>query len=93
VCTSAHIRAIQGRDSSDLIRVKRSSRHRLLDVTMERLITFRCPATGFDVQTLWAPEAEKLGRHYESVNCLSCARFHFVNRKTGKLLGYESDSG
>jgi hypothetical protein len=61
---------------------------------MERLITFRCPATGFDVQTLWAPdEAEKPGRHYETVNCPSCARLHFVNRKIGKLLGYESDSG
>jgi hypothetical protein len=47
------------------------------------------PASGFDVQTLWPPhEDEAPGRHYESVTCPSCARLHFVNRKTGKLLGY-----
>ena len=73
----------------------RSGRHRLLDVTMDRLIIFRCPATGFDVQTLWAPHdrEEKQGPHYESVTCPSCAQLHFVNRKTGKLLGREKDSG
>jgi hypothetical protein len=85
---------IQGRDSSDLTCIKRSGWHRLLDGTMDRLVIFRCPATGFDVQTLWPPhEDEKPGRHYESVTCPSCAQLHFVNRKTGKLLGYESDSG
>ena len=54
---------------------------------------FRCPATGFDVQTLWPPhDDEKPGGHYESVTCPSCSQLHFVNRKTGKLLGYEKDS-
>jgi hypothetical protein len=62
---------------------------------MERLITYRCPITSLEVQTLSQPsdqirEGEK---HYESVTCPSCARLHFVNRKTGKLLGYEKDSG
>jgi hypothetical protein len=54
-----------------------------------------CPATGFDVQTLWAPHdrEEKQGSHYESVTCSSCSLLHFVNRKTGKLLGHEKDSG
>jgi hypothetical protein len=47
------------------------------------------PGLGFDVQTLWPPhEDETPDRHYESVTCPSCARLHFVNRKTGKLLGY-----
>jgi hypothetical protein len=26
-------------------------------------------------------------KHYESLTCPSCTRLHFVNRKTGKLLG------
>jgi hypothetical protein len=95
VCTSAHIRAIQGRDPPDLTCIKRSGRHRLLDVTMDRLIIFWCPAAGVDVQTLWPPHdrEEKHGPHYESVTCPSCTRLHFVNRKTGALLGYEKDSG
>jgi hypothetical protein len=62
---------------------------------MERLITYRCPITSLEVQTLSQPsdqirEGEK---HYESVTCPSRYRLHFVNRKTGKLLGYEKDSG
>jgi len=39
--------------------------------TCERFLIFRCPATGFDMQTLWAPHdrEEKQGPHYESVTC------------------------
>jgi hypothetical protein len=56
---------------------------------MDRLIIFRCPATGLDVQTLWPPSEreKKQGPLYESVTCPSCSQLHFVNRKTGKLLG------
>jgi hypothetical protein len=60
---------------------------------MERLITYRCPITELEVQTLWPshdPEV-KQDRHYESVTCPSCTRMHFVNRKTGKLLGQERE--
>jgi hypothetical protein len=58
---------------------------------MERLIIFRCPVTGLFVQTSWplgregriivAPEGkDNEERRYEG-------RLHFINRKTGKLLG------
>jgi hypothetical protein len=81
------------RDSGDLSYIKLPGAQRLQNGIMERLIIFRCPATGFDVQTLWAPRdrEEKQGPHYESVTCPSCAQSHFVNRKTGKLLGYERE--
>ncbi|GIQ75525.1 hypothetical protein BraRD5C2_39660 [Bradyrhizobium sp. RD5-C2] len=60
---------------------------------MEKLIIFRCPATGLDVQTLLP-----LGRRgdkgqraaYESLNCPVCTRLHFVNLETGKTLGQQS---
>jgi hypothetical protein len=59
---------------------------------MERLIIFRCPATGLDVQTLLpADEEENKDRRYESLSCPSCTKLHFINRKTGKLLGYEKE--
>jgi hypothetical protein len=59
---------------------------------MERLILFRCPATGLDVQTLLPRDEDASGgRHYESLTCPSCSQLHFVNRRTGKLLGYEKD--
>jgi len=28
-------------------------------------------------------------REYESVDCPACAKIHFINRKTGKLMGGE----
>ena len=62
---------------------------------MERLIIYRCPITSLEVQTLLQPSDQSLeGKtHYESLTCPSCTRVHFVNRKTGKLLGHEKDSG
>ena len=62
---------------------------------MERLIVYHCPITALEVQTLLQPADRdgKEGKHYESLTCPSCTRLHFVNRKTGQLLGYEKDSG
>ena len=62
---------------------------------MERLIIYRCPITSLEVQTLLQPsnQSHEDKKHYESLTCPSCTRLHFVNRKTGKLLGYEKDSG
>jgi hypothetical protein len=67
---------------------------------MDRLIIFRCPATGLDVQTslplnregriIVAPKSrgeDNKERRYEGLMCPSCSRLHFINRKTGKLLG------
>jgi hypothetical protein len=52
---------------------------------------FRCPQTGLNVQHWLADEA---GPHeaqcsYETVVCKACTRLHFINRRTGKLLGQD----
>jgi hypothetical protein len=31
------------------------------------------------------------GNTYEAVACPACTKVHFINRKTGKLLGREND--
>ncbi|HJY90780.1 MAG TPA: hypothetical protein VJ255_10900 [Candidatus Acidoferrum sp.] len=67
---------------------------------MDWLIIFRCPVTALDVQTSWplsregriivAPESQgedNEERRYEGLTCPACSRLHFINRKTGKLLG------
>jgi hypothetical protein len=50
---------------------------------------FRCPNTGFRVQG-WVADIESTtdGETYESVKCLACREFHFVNPKTRKTLGF-----
>jgi hypothetical protein len=57
---------------------------------MQPLI-FRCPVFKENVQH-WLdddddPPAD--GDSYEAMTCPACTRLHFVNRKTGKLLGDE----
>jgi hypothetical protein len=51
-------------------------------------LVFKCPDTSFNVQH-WIEDDEDdaPGNRYESVACLACTRVHFINRKTGKLLG------
>ena len=49
---------------------------------------FICPRTGMKVQH--RQEASAADNDYEVVTCPACARLHFVNRKTGKLLGHEA---
>jgi hypothetical protein len=73
-----------------LICIKRSGCSGFQHGSMDRLIIFRCPATGLDVQTslpLNREEEDQGQRHYDSISCPACSRLHFVNRKTGKLLG------
>lgn len=52
-------------------------------------IVFRCPRTGLNVQHWQAeePSPDDPQRTYESIVCNACTRIHFVNRRTGKLLG------
>lgn len=54
-------------------------------------IIFQCPKTGFSVQALLSQNEgnDESTRYYESVVCSACDRMHFLNLKTGKLLGYE----
>jgi hypothetical protein len=56
---------------------------------MSKLIVFKCPRTGLQVQTPLAHGAgEGEGEEqFETVKCLACTQMHFVNRRTGKLLG------
>jgi len=47
----------------------------------------RCARTGVDVQ-VQLPDVLPTDRSdiYETVTCPACARIHFVNKKTGRLL-------
>ena len=62
----------------------------LLGARMNDLITFRCPETDLEVQTLLDNKDEE--RIYEAVICPACARLHFINRSTGKALGSKTES-
>jgi hypothetical protein len=53
---------------------------------------YRCPTTGLSVQGLVPDDEESEGADgadstYESVKCIACGRMHFINPKTGKLMG------
>ena len=57
---------------------------------MDKLL-FNCPATGVNVQH-WLDDDDDRGKPgdcYQSIVCQACARLHFVNRKTGRLLGHK----
>jgi hypothetical protein len=55
---------------------------------MRKLIVFKCPTTGLQVQTPLPVDApEDRTQAYEAVKCLACTRLHFVNRSTGTVLG------
>ena len=57
-------------------------------------IVFRCPHTGMYVQHWIAEEVTGETPHgiCDTVICTACARIHFINRRTGKLLGESADS-
>jgi hypothetical protein len=49
---------------------------------------YRCPNTGSNVQGWLAGDATSNDRlQYEQLTCLACGRVHFVNPKTGHVLG------
>jgi hypothetical protein len=47
---------------------------------------FRCPHTGLNVQGHTKDDRDR-GRAFEAIVCTACQRVHWVNPKTGKLLG------
>ena len=57
---------------------------------MGRPILFTCPATNFRVQH-WLDNDDASEDEHEGVNCPACSKLHFINRKTGKVLGYEEE--
>jgi hypothetical protein len=49
---------------------------------------YRCPSTGLNVQGFVANDpTESEAEIYEAITCTACTRLHFVNPKTGKVLG------
>ena len=53
---------------------------------------FRCPATGLNVQQ-WADDDDGASDNelFLGLTCPACTRLHFVNPKTGKLLGEKEE--
>ena len=51
-------------------------------------LLFTCPVTNIRIQH-WLDDYDpsKPGDCYQSIICQSCARLHFINRKTGRVLG------
>jgi hypothetical protein len=57
--------------------------------TMVLPFLFTCPATGMHVQHWSDGDADVRENEYEGIICPACTRLHFLNRKTGKLLGQD----
>jgi hypothetical protein len=54
---------------------------------MGRPILFICPETKLNIQH-WLGNGDDVPENeYEGVECPACAKVHFINRKTGKLIG------
>jgi hypothetical protein len=55
-------------------------------------VVFTCPETDRNVHH-WLDASDEREPppedKYDAVSCPACLRLHFVNRKTGKLLGHE----
>ncbi len=52
-------------------------------------LIYSCPETGRNVQHRLSVDDPVAINEYEVVLCPACSKAHFVNRKTGKLLGHE----
>jgi hypothetical protein len=50
---------------------------------------FTCPATSMNVQHFLEDDQDVPDNEYEGIACPACTKLHFVNRKTGKLLGHD----
>jgi hypothetical protein len=66
-----------------------SQRHH--NFTMAQIL-FTCPTVSMKVQH-WldedhVPENEY---EYEGITCPACTRLHFINRRTGRLLGHDKE--
>jgi hypothetical protein len=54
---------------------------------MGRHIVFKCPQTGLNVQHWLADAPDEPANAHMPVVCNACTKLHFINGKTGKLLG------
>jgi hypothetical protein len=53
---------------------------------------FKCPNTCRNVQHWLDDDEDVPDNEYEVIKCAACARLHFINRRTGDLLGAKIDS-
>jgi 4-hydroxy-3-methylbut-2-en-1-yl diphosphate synthase IspG/GcpE len=53
--------------------------------------TFKCPTTGLNVAHEIVDGEDVPDNVFEPVICPACTRLHFLNLKTGKLLGQVAD--
>jgi len=57
-----------------------------------RPVLFQCPQTGHRVQGLIASDASSASDgDYETVSCIACSGVHFINARTGTVLGMSRD--
>jgi hypothetical protein len=54
-------------------------------------VLFRCPNVGIHVTAWLADDAGNGDDAYESVTCTACRQLHFINPKSGKMLGSEDE--
>ena len=52
---------------------------------------FKCPTTLENVQGWLDDDDDAPDDRYEAMACPACARLHFFNRKTGKMLGHDNE--
>jgi hypothetical protein len=52
---------------------------------------FTCPATSMNVQHWLDDDKDAPADEYRAVICPACTRLHFLNRKTGRLLGQDEE--
>jgi hypothetical protein len=50
---------------------------------------FICPVTSMNVQHQLDDDPDAPENDYQGISCPACTRLHFINRKTGELLGQE----
>jgi hypothetical protein len=56
-------------------------------------LLYRCPNTGLQVQG-WlddTPDTELGKESYQGERCPACGKLHFVNAKSGKILGVDEE--
>ena len=51
---------------------------------------FTCPTTKLKVQHWLDDDDDALENEFKGIICSACMKLHFINRRTGKLLGDES---
>ena len=57
---------------------------------MAAAFLFTCPVTGFRVQD-WSDDDDPSDKQYQGIDCPACTNVHFVNAKTGKVLGERNE--